>query len=416
MRGQPATPTGHLQARAVHRPLPRPPGHQGVHRGHVRGGQRTRRSTPADQRRAQRPGAQALRAPQRAPRPRGRRARPRRRPPPGPWRAAPRRAARGPRGRRAAGRRSGPAPTSRPVPAPPPWRAAAGGAPPRDALPRRPGGWSGRATPRGPALRRLGRAPRGAGPAQDDAARPAPRACRPANGARATRQRQEHLLGLVVARVGEQHRDRAELARRLSQCLVPDLTGVGLAGPGRRDRPDLDRLEPQSAALLRCPLGHLPAARLEPVVHHDGTRAHPGTRRDERGRSGQGERVGPARARHQHQRLRAGEGTGPTGELGRSSRTASPHGGDRGIGPGHGRVRRNHTAGSAISAALGNASGAVQATSSASCAVRLTSRTNVGPPGTGELASIPSSRRSTFWVPAGNAAPPSAHAAAAATG
>ena len=102
--------------------------------------------------------------------------------------------------------------------------------------------------------------------------RPRRRACRTATGPRTAGERQEHLLGLVVAGVAEQH-GLAPARRPLRQCRVPGLTSVGLPDPAGDHRTD-DRLEPEPSAAPR-PAGHHRAARLEPVVDHDGTRPHP---------------------------------------------------------------------------------------------------------------------------------------------
>jgi hypothetical protein len=132
-------------------------------------------------------------------------------------------------------------------------------------------------------------------------------------GAGTSRQRKQHGLGLVVARVAEQHRSSADLVGGLGQCGVPRLASGGLGALTRWLHPyssEHHGVEAQLAAGLGSPLGRLSGLLLQAVVDHHRTCPQALPRRLESGRRRQGQRVGAAADGHENVGSTARKSTG----------------------------------------------------------------------------------------------------------
>src|SRR5690606_4076659 len=92
---------------------------------------------------------------------------------------------------------------------------------------------------------------------------------------------------------------------------------------------DTHRVEPEVARLCGGALRDIRRLRLEPVIDDHGTRPHPGSRRFERRRGGERERIRPARERDEDDRLGLGVAR-PPGQWMEGAPHRTPEVGDRG--------------------------------------------------------------------------------------
>ncbi len=145
-------------------------------------------------------------------------------------------------------------------------------------------------------------------------------------------QPQEHLFGLVVAGVPDEHRGGTEALGRVLQRPVasrPRGTLRSRAVPRDAHRPDVDRVQAEVPALLGRRLGDLLRTRLEPMVDDQPGRLDPPLRCLEPHRARERQRVRATAAPDQHDGALRQEG-----QLGAHRETGR---GDRRRGTGHDR-------------------------------------------------------------------------------